>query len=221
MMQGRLATVLIAMAMAGCSADAVVREANDAAEQRQMAEKVARQQTDAAARQALMLKEQDELKRVLDERKRREMATPGPQINPLVETGIDGNPLRDPAAALQIPDDRLAKPSIYYDYDAYTVKEEYEPVLEAHAALLRAHPDLQVNVEGNCDERGSREYNLALGQRRADAVKRALSLLGVSPAQVRAVSFGSEKPKTEGHAEEDLAQNRRSDMVYAGATPSK
>jgi peptidoglycan-associated lipoprotein len=221
MMQRRLATVLIAMTMTGCSADAVVREANDAAEQRQMAERLARQQADAAARQARMLKEQDELKRLLDERKRRETATSGPQINPLAEAGIDGNALRDPAAALQIPDELLAKQSIYYEYDAYTVKEEYEPVLEAHAALLRAHPDLQVNVEGNCDERGSREYNLALGQRRADAVKRALSLLGASPAQVSAVSFGSEKPKAVGHAEEDLAQNRRSDMVYAGATPSK
>jgi peptidoglycan-associated lipoprotein len=86
---------------------------------------------------------------------------------------------------------------------------------------LRAHPDLRVNVEGNCDERGSREYNLALGQRRADAVKRALHLLGVSAVQVHAVSFGSEKPKAEGHSEEDFAQNRRSDMVYAGTAPSR
>ena len=217
-MAKRLATVLIAIVMSGCTADAVVRETKDAFEQREMAETLARQRADAAARQARMMKEQDELKRILDERKRRESAAPDPQINPLAQTGIDGKALRDPAAALQIPGELLAERSIYYDYDAYTVKQEYEPVLTAHAALLRDHPGLQVNVEGNCDERGSREYNLALGQRRADAVKRALTLLGVSGAQINAVSFGSEKPKAEGHSEEDLAQNRRSDLFYPGVT---
>ncbi len=219
-MAKRLATVLVSMAMTGCSADAVRDITKDAFDQLQMTEAVARQRTDAAARQARMLKEQDDLRRVLDERKRRETAAPSPQINPLAETEINGRVLRDPAAALQIPDELLAKRSIYYEYDDYTVKQEYEPLLEAHAALLRAHPDLQVKVEGNCDERGSREYNLALGQRRADAVKRALILLGVSAAQVHAVSFGSENPKAEGHSEEDFAQNRRSDMVYASAAPS-
>lgn len=216
----RMATVLVAMAMTGCSADAVRDITKDVFGQLQMSETLARQRADAAARQARMLKEQDDLRRMLDERKRRETAAPSPQINPLAETAINGRVLSNPAAALQIPDELLAKRTIYYEYDAYTVKQEYEPVLEAHAALLRAHPDLQVNVEGNCDERGSREYNLALGQRRADAVKRALNLLGVSAAQVHAVSFGSENPKAEGHSEEDFAENRRSDMVYAGAAPS-
>ena len=219
-MTKRLAPVLLAMALTGCSADAVRDATKDVVEQLQMTEAAAHQRTDAAARQARMLKEQDELRRVLDERKRRATATPSPQINPLAETEISGRVLRDPAAALQIPDELLAQRSIYYEYDDYTVKQEYAPVLEAHAALLRAHPDLQVGVEGNCDERGSREYNLALGQRRADAVKRALILLGVSAAQVHAVSFGSENPKAEGHSEEDLAKNRRSDIVYAGAAPS-
>ncbi len=214
-MAKRLAPVLVAITMTGCSGDAV----RDVFDQLQMTEAVARQRTEAAARQAHMQKEQDELRRMLDERKRRETAAPSPQINPLAETEINGRVLRDPAA-LQIPDELLAKRSIYYEYDDYTVKQEYEPLLEVHAALLRAHPDLQVKVEGNCDERGSREYNLALGQRRADAVKRALILLGISAAQVHTVSFGSEKPKAEGHSEEDFAENRRSDVVYAGAVPS-
>ena len=217
----QLATVLAAIAMTGCSGDAVRDMTKNAFDQLQMTETLARQRTEGAARQARMQKEQDDLRRMLDERKRRATAAPSPQINPLAETEINGRVVRDPAAALQIPDELLAKRSIYYEYDDYTVKQEYEPVLEAHAALLRAHPDLQVGVEGNCDERGSREYNLALGQRRADAVKRALILLGVSAAQVHAVSFGSENPKAEGHSEEDFAQNRRSDMGYAGAAPSK
>ena len=215
-MAKQFALVLFATLMSGCTSDAVVRVAKDAIQQHEMAETMARQRTDAAAQQARMLKEQQELNRILEERKRRETGAPVPQINTLSETRIDGNALHGPAAEFQLPGELLAKRSIYYDYDAYTVEQEYEPVLEAHAALLRAHPDVRVSVEGNCDARGSREYNLALGQRRADAVKRALTLLGTPGAQINAISFGSEKPKALGHSEEDLAQNRRSDLIYAG-----
>ena len=113
-MTKRLAPVLVAMALTGCSADAVRDATKDVVEQLQMTEAVAHQRTDAAARQARMLKEQDELRRVLDERKRRATATPSPQINPLAETEISGRVLRDPAAALQIPDELLAQRSNYY-----------------------------------------------------------------------------------------------------------
>jgi peptidoglycan-associated lipoprotein len=105
---------------------------------------------------------------------------------------------------------------VFYDYDSYTVKAEYQPMLEAHAAFLASHPQAQLEIEGNCDERGSREYNLALGQRRADSVKRALTLLGVPAKQIETVSFGSEKPKAMGHDDDAWAENRRSDLAYVG-----
>src|SRR5262245_38778644 len=174
--------------MNGCSGPGS-RDSRDAFELRQ-AELKARQQADAAVRQARLLKEQEELKRLADERKRREGA-PAAQVNAISETAMEGRALSEPTAPLRIPDDLVAQRSVYYDYDAYIVKVEYEPLLEAHAALLRSRPDLQVHVEGNCDERGSREYNLALGQRRADAIKHALVLLGVPSQQISAVSFGS------------------------------
>jgi peptidoglycan-associated lipoprotein len=219
----RSAAILILMAVSACSSNVPVRDTTDAFEQRKLAESLARQRADAAAKEARMLKDREELKRQLDERGRRETisATPGPQINPLREDSIDGRPLHQSTTTFQISDELLSKRSVYYDYDNYAVKQEYQPMLEAHGALLLSHPDLQLTVEGNCDERGSREYNLALGQRRADAVKRALTLLGASPTQIKTVSFGSEKPAVEGHFEDDLAQNRRSDMVYPGMPARK
>jgi len=213
--------MLIAGVLSACSTDAVFDPAGNAFEQRELAERMARQRVDAAARQARVLKEQEDLKRQLDEKKRREaMVAASPQINPFSQPGIDGTPLRDATVPFQAPAEGAAH-TIYYDYDAYAVKPEYQPILEAQVAQLTAHPDSQLRVEGNCDERGSREYNLALGQRRADAVKRALVLLGVPAAQVTSVSFGSENPATEGHSESELALNRRSDMIYVGRGPAK
>lgn len=169
----------------------------------------------AAARQAQLDQEQAELERIRNQRPREETA---PQVRPLPSGGIDGKPLGGNASGKADGSDALTQQrTIFYDYDAYSVKPQYQPLLEAHAALLKSRPDLRLSVEGNCDERGSRAYNLALGQRRADAVKRALVLLGVNAAQVSTVSFGAEKPKSTGHTEADLAQNRRSDLVYASS----
>ena len=108
----------------------------------------------------------------------------------------------------------LAKRSVYFDLDSYDVKEQYRPLVEAHAAFLRKNPGRKVVVEGNTDERGSREYNLSLGQKRAEAVKKMLQLLGVPESQLEAVSFGEEKPKEQGHDEAAYAENRRSDLSY-------
>ncbi|MGA8049868.1 MAG: peptidoglycan-associated lipoprotein Pal [Burkholderiales bacterium] len=119
------------------------------------------------------------------------------------------SPLKDPSNI-------LSKRSVYYDFDKYDIKDEYKPMIEAHAKYLRAHPDMKVLIQGNTDERGSREYNVALGQRRADGVKNMLKLLGVREEQVEAVSLGEEKPKAQGTTEADYAQNRRSDILYPG-----
>jgi len=103
---------------------------------------------------------------------------------------------------------------IYFDYDSYVVKTEYQSVLEAHARYLRADRKRRVNLEGHTDERGGREYNLALGQKRAEAVRRALTVLGVPDAQLEAVSFGKEKPAVQGSDEAAFAKNRRAALNY-------
>jgi peptidoglycan-associated lipoprotein len=175
-----------------------------------------------AARQARVQQEQEELKRQLEEQKRKDEAarraaeSEQAVVKPLPESGMSEKSLSDPAAMLRDPSSPLSKRSIYYDFDAYNIKEEFQAVVEAHAKFLLEHKDMKVRVEGNCDERGSREYNLALGQRRADSVKRALTLLGVPGKQIETVSFGSEKPKAGGHDDDAWAENRRSDLMYAG-----
>ena len=116
--------------------------------------------------------------------------------------------------ALNDPQGVLAKRSIYFDLDSYTIKDEFRSVVENHARYLVAHKDRKVTIQGNTDERGGSEYNLALGQKRAEAVRRALVLLGVSDNQVEAVSFGKEKPKALGSDEAAYAENRRADIAY-------
>jgi peptidoglycan-associated lipoprotein len=104
--------------------------------------------------------------------------------------------------------------SVYFEYNESFVPEKYDSMLMANAAYLKAHPNFKVEVQGNCDERGSREYNLALGARRAESVKRALELAGVDGSRISVVSYGSEKPVATGKDEESYSQNRRADIVY-------
>ena len=112
------------------------------------------------------------------------------------------------------PNNPLSKKSVYFDFDSFVVKSEYQPVIEAHGKYLAANTGRQINVEGNTDERGGREYNLALGQKRAEAVKQRLLLMGARDGQIETVSFGKEKPRATGSTEEAWAQNRRADIVY-------
>jgi len=118
------------------------------------------------------------------------------------------DPLNDPASI-------LAKRSVYYPFDVSAVQDADKPVVQAHAKYLSEHANRKVRLEGNCDERGSNEYNLALGQRRADGVKKMLDLGGAKASQTESVSYGEEKPKASGHVEADWAQNRRTDLNYA------
>ncbi|WP_066265422.1 peptidoglycan-associated lipoprotein Pal [Hydrogenophaga palleronii] len=103
---------------------------------------------------------------------------------------------------------------VYFDYDSFEVKGEFAATLEANARYLNANRSRRVNLEGHTDERGGREYNLALGQKRAEAVRRALSLLGVTDAQMEAVSFGEEKPAQVGFDEAAFSKNRRVELTY-------
>jgi peptidoglycan-associated lipoprotein len=103
---------------------------------------------------------------------------------------------------------------VYFDFDSYVIKPEFQSLIEGHARFLKANKGRHVVIEGHTDERGGREYNLALGQRRSEAVRRALGLLGVADAQVEAVSFGKEKPAAQGSDETAWAQNRRAEITY-------
>lgn len=103
---------------------------------------------------------------------------------------------------------------VYFDYDSVAIKPEFQGLIEGHARFLRANPARRIAIEGHTDERGGREYNLALGQRRAEAVRRALALLGVQDSQVEAVSFGKEKPVEVGSDESAWAKNRRAEVTY-------
>jgi peptidoglycan-associated lipoprotein len=115
---------------------------------------------------------------------------------------------------LNDPSNILYKRSVYFDYDQYSVKEEYRALVEAHGKFLAANPNRKVTIQGNTDERGGSEYNLALGQKRAEAVRRAMALAGARDSQMEAVSFGKEKPKASGSDEAAWAENRRDDIAY-------
>jgi peptidoglycan-associated lipoprotein len=119
-------------------------------------------------------------------------------------------------AALKDPKSPLSKRSIYFDYDSYVVKDEFQSLLTAHGKFLAANPKMKMLIQGNADERGSREYNLALGQKRAEAVRKALALIGAREEQIEAVSLGEEKPACTESSEECWAKNRRGDMLYSG-----
>jgi peptidoglycan-associated lipoprotein len=126
-------------------------------------------------------------------------------------TGAAGQPPhKDPANMLS------QKRSIYFDYDQYTIKDEYKAAVEGHAKYVQGNRTLRVILQGNTDERGTREYNIALGQRRADAVKKLMMVLGATEIQVETVSFGKEKPRRDGHDEASWGENRRVDIVHAG-----
>ena len=138
----------------------------------------------------------------------------GSGVAPVVAGGVDANGL---PRELTDPKSKLAQRSIYFDLDKYDVKADYQDLVAAHAKYLVDHRGFKVLLQGNTDERGSREYNLSLGQKRAEAVKRSLILLGAREDQVESVSLGKEKPKNPDHDEAAWAENRRADILYKAA----
>jgi peptidoglycan-associated lipoprotein len=125
-------------------------------------------------------------------------------------SSVAGNPLTDPSSP-------LSKRSVYFDFDSNAVKDEYRGLVQAHSRYMTTDKrDANIRIEGNCDERGSREYNLALGQRRAEAVKQVMTVLGVSSGRIETISYCEEKPAAPGHDEAAWAQNRRADIKYSG-----
>ena len=116
---------------------------------------------------------------------------------------------------LNDPNSILAKRSVYYPFDVSVVQDADKPIVAAHAKYLSEHSDRHVRLEGNCDERGSTEYNIGLGQRRADGVKKMMELNGVNASQITTVSYGEEKPKMTCHEEKCWRENRRTDIDYS------
>jgi peptidoglycan-associated lipoprotein len=135
--------------------------------------------------------------------------TSGAGVNGAATGANARNPLKD-------PNNILSKRIVYFDYDSYVIKDEYKPMVEAHGRYLQANRNARMTIQGHTDERGSREYNIALGQRRADALKKLLVLYGATEIQIETVSFGKEKPRRDGHDESAWAENRRDEIVFVG-----
>lgn len=125
------------------------------------------------------------------------------------DQGFKGDPLDDPSGV-------LSKRIVYFGYDNSDVSDEYREMIQAHAGYLANHPQVSITLEGHCDERGTREYNLALGERRARAVRQLMIVQGVSPRQLRIISYGEEKPVSMGHDDQSWQQNRRVEIKYPG-----
>jgi len=136
-------------------------------------------------------------------------AQPAVSTQPVRPTQVQANPLKD-------PNNILSKRSVYFDYDSDRIRDEFRPILQAHAKYLADNGSAKMLIQGNCDERGSREYNLALGQRRSEAVRRILVLMGAREAQIESVSLGEEKPRCTEQTEACWAENRRGDMLHSG-----
>ena len=144
---------------------------------------------------------------------------PGAQTQPVkppTVARVDLTAGKPGASVLKDPNNILSRRSIYYDLDQFNVKDQYRELVEAHARYLRANPQAKMLIQGNTDERGSREYNVGLGQKRSDGVKKMLMLLGAREDQIESVSLGEEKPADPGHDETSWSKNRRSDILYNG-----
>jgi peptidoglycan-associated lipoprotein len=145
---------------------------------------------------------------------------PGAQAQPVERPKIAAVDVtagrKEAASALKDPANILSKRTIFFDYDKFDVKDEYRGLVEAHARYLRDNPGAKMLIQGNADERGSREYNVGLGQRRSDNVKKMLMLLGAKEAQIESVSLGEEKPMCVDHSEDCWSKNRRGDILYSG-----
>jgi peptidoglycan-associated lipoprotein len=135
------------------------------------------------------------------------------EFDKLLQQRIDIQRRLDGAGALKDPSSILSKRQVFFDYDKFEVKDEYRPLIEAHAKYLRENPNAKMLIQGNADERGSREYNVALGQRRAESVTKMLVLMGARADQIEAVSWGEEKPRATGHDDSAWSENRRADFA--------
>ncbi len=196
-----------------------VRKQEEARKQEAIRQEEARKQEEVRkqeeARRQEEARKQEEVRKREEARRQDELA----QIEQLRRQRLEDHD--DPSLVGMVTEEELKKADpllvdrkIYFDFDRYEIRPNYAPTIAAHARFLIAHPTVKVFVEGNCDDRGSPEYNVALGQRRSESVVRALLALGVPTRQAEAVSYGAEKPAASGSNEESWALNRRVDIAY-------
>lgn len=141
--------------------------------------------------------------------------TPEPEATPVDDTQVAPAPEPAPLDPLDDPNSMLSQRIVYFDFDSSTVREDALPIIKAHADYLAINAGVGVTLEGHADERGTREYNIALGERRADAVRRLLIANGVASNQIRTISYGEERPAMLGHNESAWSANRRVELMYA------
>ena len=214
-----LAAGLLA-ACIGCSsktkmnADIEQRDLFDESDRRSFEQSTELAEVSEAASEAELRAQQDELKRefereeqrLLEERTKLDVENAQKQEEMQRETDIKEQ--------LSQNDSLLSQRSVFYDFDSSVIKEAYRPIVKAHGNFLKQYPSVRIRIEGNCDDRGSREYNLALGQSRAEQLKQALVLIGARQDQIDVVSYGAEKPIALGIDNDSRSKNRRSDLVY-------
>jgi peptidoglycan-associated lipoprotein len=144
-----------------------------------------------------------------------------PPVESRTATPVGGSPSQSQVSSVTAPTGSVSQLDaasqlarvVYFDFDSYVLKDEFRPTVAGYARLLTADPQRRLTIEGHTDERGGSEYNLALGQKRAEAVRRALELLGVRENQIEAVSYGKERPAVAGSNEEAWAKNRRAELI--------
>ena len=214
-----LVTGLIAVCI-GCSsktkmnADIEQRDLFDESDRRSFEQSTELAEVSEAASEAELRAQQDELKRefereeqrLLEERTKLDVENAQKQEEMQREADIKEQ--------LSQNDSLLSQRSVFYDFDSSVIKEAYRPIVKAHGNFLKQYPSVRIRIEGNCDDRGSREYNLALGQSRAEQLKQALVLIGARQDQIDVVSYGAEKPIALGIDNDSRSKNRRSDLVY-------
>tara|TARA_E500000331_G_scaffold215864_1_gene206978 strand:- start:41615 stop:42277 length:663 start_codon:yes stop_codon:yes gene_type:complete len=214
-----LAAGLLA-ACIGCSsktkmnADIEQRDLFDESDRRSFEQSTELAEVSEAASEAELRAQQDELKRefereeqrLLEERTKLDVENAQKQEEMQREADIKEQ--------LSQNDSLLSQRSVFYDFDSSVIKEAYRPIVKAHGNFLKQYPSVRIRIEGNCDDRGSREYNLALGQSRAEQLKQALVLIGARQDQIDVVSYGAEKPIALGIDNDSRSKNRRSDLVY-------
>lgn len=137
-----------------------------------------------------------------------------PRVGPAANTERQVAPVSAEQAPAAVVGPTGVSRIVYFDYDSYVLKPEFQSLIEAHGRFLRSNERHRISIEGHTDERGGREYNLALGQRRSEAVRRALGLLGIADNRIEAISFGEEKPSRPGHEEAAWSRNRRAEIGY-------
>ena len=214
-----LVTGLIAVCV-GCSsktkmnADIEQRDLFDGSDRRSFEQSAELIKDSEVASEAELRAQQDELKREFEREEQRLLEERAKLDAENVEKQEAMQRETDIKERLAQNDSLLSQRSIFYDFDSSVIKQEYRPLVEAHGNFLKQYPSVRIRIEGNCDDRGSREYNLALGQSRAEQLKQALVRIGARQDQIDVVSYGAERPFAFGIDSDSRSKNRRSDLIY-------